>query len=309
MEFLRLLESIRTPAVNALMSAVTVLGDETVFMVLALAVFWCVSKRQGYYILAVGFTGTVFSQWLKLIFRIPRPWVIDPDFTIVESARAAAAGYSFPSGHTQNIVGTMGAIAVSNRQRWVRALCVVFGLLVPFSRMYLGVHTPLDVGVSFLLALFLVAAMYPCFGSEDGFARSIRPLSAALLVFSLAYLAFILFYPFPADIDAENLSAGAKNAYTLAGCILGLMVVRWFDETRLHFDTAAPLPGQLLKLLLGLALLLAVRAGLKPVLSALFNGAPLANLIRYFLMVVFAGCLWPMTFPFFARVGAKHSRV
>ena len=58
MDFLRLLESIRTPVMDTLMSAVTVLGDETVFMVLALAVFWCVSKRQGDYILAVGFAET-----------------------------------------------------------------------------------------------------------------------------------------------------------------------------------------------------------------------------------------------------------
>ena len=305
MDFLRLLESLRTPAVSAFMAAVTFLGDETCFMVLAILFFWCVSKRQGYYIFLVGFAGTVANQWLKLTFRIPRPWVVDPDFTIVESARAAAAGYSFPSGHTQNIVGTLGCIAISNRQKWLRALCVVFLLLVPFSRMYLGVHTPLDVGAAFLMALALVAALYPAFRDDARFCAWMPRLFAGMTILVLGYLAFILFAAFPADIDPDNLAAGTKNAWTLLGCILGLIVSYWFDSTRLHFDEKAPLLGQLCKLVLGLVLLVGIRAGLKPPLTALFRGHAAANSVRYFLMVVFAGCIWPMTFPFFARLGAK----
>ena len=45
MGFLRLLESIRVPALDGLMQAVTECGGETVFMVLAVTIFWCVNKR------------------------------------------------------------------------------------------------------------------------------------------------------------------------------------------------------------------------------------------------------------------------
>ena len=129
MDFLRMLEGIRTPVLDGFMSVVTYLGSEILFMALAVLVFWCVSKKQGYYLFTVGLAGVVINQFLKLWFRIPRPWVLDPNFSIVESARAEATGYSFPSGHTQNIVGTLGVIAVSNRQKWVRVLCIVFILL------------------------------------------------------------------------------------------------------------------------------------------------------------------------------------
>ena len=70
----------------------TLFGEELLFMVLALAVYWCVSKEEGYYLLFVGFLGTIVNQFLKLLFRIPRPWVRDPNFTIVESARSGATG-------------------------------------------------------------------------------------------------------------------------------------------------------------------------------------------------------------------------
>ena len=59
MDFLYLLEKIRVPILNELMLAVTELGGETPFLVIALIVFWCVNKRSGYYVLSVGFLGTL----------------------------------------------------------------------------------------------------------------------------------------------------------------------------------------------------------------------------------------------------------
>ena len=82
----------------------------------------------------------MLNQFLKLLCRVPRPWVMDPEFTIVESARADATGYSFPSGHTQNSVGTFGVLGRCARRTWVRILCGILMILVPFSRMYLRPH-------------------------------------------------------------------------------------------------------------------------------------------------------------------------
>ena len=45
--------------------------------------------------------------------------------------------------------------------------------------------------------------------------------------------------------------------------------------------------------------------GTKPLFEALLGNAPLRHTLRYCLTVVFAGCVWPLTFPFFARIGAN----
>ena len=90
MGFLYALEAIRTTPLGKLMGAVTYLGDEICFMVFAVGVFWCVSKRMGYYLMTVGFFGMILNQFLKILCCVPRPWVKDPDFTIVEPARAGA---------------------------------------------------------------------------------------------------------------------------------------------------------------------------------------------------------------------------
>ena len=116
MNFLYIIEAIRNPILDIFFSVITYLGDEAFFLFAALLMFWCVDKKRGYTVLAVGFTGTLINQFMKITCRIPRPWVLDPSFTIVESAREAATGYSFPSGHSTNAVGTLGSIAATSKK-------------------------------------------------------------------------------------------------------------------------------------------------------------------------------------------------
>jgi len=298
-------EDIRTPFLDAFFSLVTRLGEETFFLALGLLVYWCVDKRRGRYLMAVGFAGTVINQFLKLACRVPRPWVRDPNFTIVESAREAATGYSFPSGHTQTAVGVYGGLARSSGG-WLRWVALVPAVLVPVSRLYLGVHTIWDVGVSVVIGLVLVFGLWPLFLRMEKNPKTLYGLLFLLLGLTALFTAYVELWPFPADIDAHKYASALKNAYTLLGAIGGMLVVCWLDDRYLHFDTCAPLVGQLLKLVLGLGLALAVKAGLKPVLTGLFGGHDFAHAVRYFLVVLIAGGLWPLTFPCFAKIGQKR---
>lgn len=305
MEFLKFLEGLRNPVMDSFFSIITHLGEETVFILVGLVFFWCINKKQGYYILSVGFAGTVINQFLKLLFRIPRPWVRDESFTIVESARAEATGYSFPSGHTQSALGVFGSIARINRRAWVRIACVAVCVLVPLSRMWLGVHTPADVGVSTLVALVLVFALYPIVNKAMESKMGMRILFASMLVLSAAFLAFVLLFKFPADADTENIAHGISNAYKIAGCVLGLWLAYELDERFIHFETTAVWWVQIIKLAAGLIPLLAIKSGLKAPLLALCGGNDIANGLRYFLITAFAGCVWPLTFKLFNRLSSK----
>ena len=304
MEFLRVLESIRNPVLNVLMQLITYCGEETVFMLTALVIFWCINKREGYYILSVGFIGTILSQFLKLLYRVPRPWVLDSNFTIVESARSGATGYSFPSGHTQNAVGTFGGIARWTKKTGIRWAMIALAVLISFSRMYLGVHTPLDVGVGFAIAVVLVLVLYPILRKTEQSPKTMYIFLGVLLVISLGYVLFVNFFPFPADMDAENYAEGVKNSYSLLGALLGLLVSYHLDETKFHFKEDAPLLGQILKVVLGLVLILGIRIGLKALFGLISDGL-YWNALRYFCMVVFAGVLWPMSFPRFQKLGKR----
>lgn len=301
MDFLYLLESIRNPFLDSLFSLITHLGEETFFLILAIFFFWCVSKREGYYILIVGLVGTVANQILKLVCRIDRPWVKDPNFTIVESARAEATGYSFPSGHTQNIAGTFGSIARYSRRIAVRAVSVAVIVLVAFSRMYLGVHTPLDVITSLGIAAALTFLLYPIFRTEESFSRSMPYVVVGSCVLSVAFLLYTLFIP-TVGMDVQNLASGMKNAFTLFGCTAGLVLVYAVDTRYIKFETCAKWYAQIIKLLTGLLIVLLIKSALKSPLEFIFGNEYVARAVRYFLIVSFVGCVWPLTFKFFAKM-------
>ncbi len=306
MPFLYFLESLRNPICDALFSVITLFGEETVFMAVGMIVFWCVDKYQGYYLLTTGFLGTVINQFLKMLCRVPRPWVKNPDFTIVESAREAATGYSFPSGHTQTSVGLFGGIALYNKQRALRIFAICACVLVPLSRMYLGVHTPLDVGVSVCVALLLVFGAYPLFKKAENSPKAMYIILGVMTLISVAYLLFAVLFPFPADTDAHNLLSAQKNGYTLLGCILGLLLAYTVDIKYTKFPTKAVWWAQIIKTVVGIALVLVVKEVLREPLDALFGGHLVARTVRYFLMVVVGGVLWPKTFKYFSNIKSKR---
>jgi len=304
LQFLYFLEHLRFPAADVFFSAVTYLGDEIAFIAAVLILFWCVDKTVGYYLAAIGFCGTMCNLTLKMMFRVPRPWELDPGFTIVENARAAAAGYSFPSGHTQNAVGIWGGLALTQRNRWIRWLCLFAVIFVPISRMYLGVHTPMDVGVSIVLAVLLALLLFPLYRrAKNRLLYLVYLLSPAVLLGIGALLYFSL-AEFPEDAQTHLLHS-TENAAKLLGASAAMLLSAIVDRRYLHFDTRAPLYGQILKAVLGIALVLGLKAVLKLVLTPLLPQMP-ADFLRYFLTVAAAGIFWPMTFPWFAKIGKRH---
>lgn len=302
MPFLYFLQSIRNPILDGFFALITHLGEETFFLVIAILFFWCVNKRDGYFILLTGLVGTVINQLAKLFFRIPRPWVLDPNFDIVESARAEATGYSFPSGHTQNIAGTYGTIAAAKPKKWKSILCVAIILLVAFSRMYLGVHTPLDVIVSLLVAFGLIMLLRPVFKTEESFHKLMPVVVVCSVIVSLGFFGYVLWVSGDTTLDSANYNSALKNACTLLGCTMALIPVYVIDRKVINFRTDGRWYAQLIKLALGLGGVLLIKSGLSSPLVAIFGNEYVARAVRYFLIVMFAGSVWPLTFKWFSQL-------
>jgi undecaprenyl-diphosphatase len=147
-------------------SKLTRIGSTSFCLLLTvpLTVYLGLSKKYpGWLMVPLSIFGSDYlNAWLKGIFKHPRPEV--PHLVV-------AHNYSFPSGHSMNMVafyglltfflleGTKGRFA--RMTIWVLSLFVI--LLVGISRVYLGVHYPIDVfgGYSIGLAwLSLLLATY-----------------------------------------------------------------------------------------------------------------------------------------------------
>ena len=84
-EILRMLEKLRTPFLDSFFSIITRFGEETLFIIVGILFLWCINKKNGYYLFFVGFSGLLINQFLKFCFRVPRPWVRDPNLTVVDN--------------------------------------------------------------------------------------------------------------------------------------------------------------------------------------------------------------------------------
>ena len=299
MALLRLLQSVRLPILDKLVDAATYMGDEIFFMLVGLLLLWCVNKKWGFRLLFIGMLGTNVNQLLKGIFCVPRPWLLDPTFEIVESARAGATGYSFPSGHTHSAVNVFGTLDFYIRKKWMWALAVLMVLVVAFSRMYLGVHTPYDVGASLVIGFIGVCAMVRLFDrTEDSESKTLL-VAGGVALMSLAVLIYLLFGPKGNRNVAEFDLHGAETMGKMAGAAVGLTLAWWLDMRYIRFETRAPWWAQAVKVVLGAALVVAIKSGLKPVFNAVLGDNVLSDAVRYFAIAVFGGALWPMTFRFY----------
>ena len=310
MEFLKFLEGIRNPVCDFFFSAITHLGEELFFLVLAILIFWCIDKKGGYYVLIAGFVATIMNQCLKLTFRVDRPFVKDTTFTIVESARAEATGFSFPSGHTANIATTLGCIATFFKGTWKKVVCLIIIVLVAFSRMYLGVHTPADVIVSLFISAALVIVLYPFFFDNLRYERRMPWIVGICLILAVGFVVFGQLIPrdlFTTPEHIKNLNSGIENSAKLLGCIIGLCVIYPIERFFIKFETKARWYAQIMKLVGGLGILLVLKEGLKTPLKlfyGLFTESPdfMEKFTRYLIIVVFAGIVWPLTFKFFSNL-------
>jgi hypothetical protein len=135
-------------------------------------------------------------------------------------------------------------------------------------------------------------------------------LIGAFTLIVIALLIFVSVYNFPAEVylpeNVHNLESAMKNAYTMLGCAVGVFVVYFVETKYVKFSTKAVWWVQILKVVLGLALVILVKEGLRAPLDFIFNGHLIARAIRYFIIVVVAGIVWPLIFKnAFKKIGDK----
>lgn len=289
MNFLWLLEGIRTPFLDKLMQYITYFGQELIIIAVICTLYWCADKRFAYILGFTYFTAGLGVQTLKISFRVPRPWVLDPDFHAVKSAVPGATGYSFPSGHTQGATSLFFPMALRSRKLWQKALCVLAFLAIGFSRMYLGCHTPKDVLTSMVLSMAISALIWRrrSFFLDD--TRYLKQIAWTLALLSAAVAAYALFLKNNGTIETKY----AIDCLKASGAGLGFSVGWYAERTRLNFSTEAKTRWiQAAKLIIGLLGALLIKEGL-PFIT---GSSVLANMAEYFILVLWVLIIYPYIF-------------
>ena len=300
MDFLYFLEQFRSPAGNIFFQGITYLGQEFLVIAVICWFYWCSDKKLAYTLGFSYFFSGLLIQGLKITFRIPRPWILDPRFQAVPSALPDATGYSFPSGHTQSITALLGTFAFCCRKKYIPTLCFAGIILVGFSRMYLGCHTPKDVLVSFLLSLgaVLICCQLLYYKQKDQGKEAC--LSAVMLILCLLLTAYALYLNWSRIIETEY----AMDCLKASGAGVGFAVGYYIERTRIRFPHPDRLSAKILCLLVGLI----TTVVLKGVIKLLLGNGLFPAFFSYLIVVCWILFLYPMVFTRFLGTKGRPAR-
>ena len=181
-DLIQYLQSFDYPWLISLMQGITGLGYGMVYLILIPILIFGVDFKKGFLVTQILFWTAAITLILKDLFALPRPFHVDslvnnfdknmasPEnipFTekdaegffellpkdVVEYYRnlSPTIPFGFPSGHTSMTVALYVTLMRLFNHFWLRMICIAFLFLIPFSRMYLGVHFLGDVLGGYLL--------------------------------------------------------------------------------------------------------------------------------------------------------------
>lgn len=283
-EFIKDLQAIGNAFTDTLMYVITQAGDEVFFMLIAVILYWCVNKKIGYRFLNVFAIGQVFVGSMKALVKRPRPYTLDG----IEAIKTRTDGFSYPSGHSHNIVNiTYQLSQYAKRQeknklfRWIVGVGVALSALVLFSRVYLGQHFPTDVISGALLGLISAVFVGMAFDALKD-----REELIFVVVFPLSVILASLVIILGIDSVAEIVKVcGMYGSATLCYYIEKRFVkyeIQKFNLVKV-----------LIKVIFGLAVLLLIKEGLKLLFALFLTEGSVAFMIlheylRYFLLSAWA---------------------
>ena len=134
--------------------AIFIANDLLYCMILLFAWFWLRgnydTKKQILKAFIFTSIAILISQCISHVYYHPRPFVMEVGRTLIYHAPNG----SFPSDHML-IFSSIAFSYLFSAQRKVGASLLIMAWLVAWSRVYLGVHFPLDMLGAFLLAFAL----------------------------------------------------------------------------------------------------------------------------------------------------------
>ncbi|MEG0753547.1 MAG: phosphatase PAP2 family protein, partial [Angelakisella sp.] len=227
------------------------------------------------------FTSISINSLIKDTMRRPRPFLTEGwgglrhvriENVFVDTV-SVGDSFSFPSGHSQCAGTFFTAVALWLKKGWGYAVAAVLILGVMVSRVYLGVHFPSDVIVGATLGILSSVVCYWFFNRF--YEKKIWMFSAVLLL-SLPTL-----FLTPSSDTVKIIGVGI-------GAIAGLV----WEVKSINFTVDGTFWHRVLRMLLGGAIILVLRMGLKVIFpeTMFFDG------LRYGFMGVAATGFIPWIF-------------
>ena len=267
-ELIKAIQSISNLFFDGFFQGLTFFGEEYVAILIGAGLLWCINARKGYEYAYMLLTGLLINVTLKKIFDVSRPIGVEG----IRSLRVeTATGQSFPSGHTQTATMVFWWLKNQIQKPIFTGASILLIIGVAVSRLYLGVHWPLDVFVAVGIGIgwvWFMQHMYPKI--EE------RLIQRGLLVLLAAWAGAFFFY--------------SEDYMKLLGLLTGLTLSMIVNLKWIQFQPGKSLMQKAIILIFGiLGVGVILVAGKQVFVHAIFG-----DLLRYMTMMIWVGTGMPL---------------
>lgn len=301
LSYLLFLQDLRNATNNALTPFMNFLSDFAVSFLILLPTFiyWCWDKKRGLLTFAALYLSVAITSFIKLTACVYRPWIRDP--RIIPAGKMPSS-YSFPSGHTSMAtpiyLGSATVFWQKKQTKILAVLCVILALLTGFSRNYLGVHTPQDVLVGFVISLFSLWAAWKLGAYLEKHPEKENKILLITSIICVIALVYTIYKPYPMDYDSNgkllvNPKKMLKSAFEGFGALFAFCVARYVEKTWIKFkETGLNLKGWVCGIIGIIGLVIIIACTKKPIESTL--GANWGRLTFEFIVIFYTIALYPL---------------
>lgn len=270
--FLKWLEGLRSTWLISLFEKITLLGEETILILLIVGLWFAFDRREAHRLFFVTMASMTVNGIIKNLARVPRPFA-GGEVTCVRPE--TATGYAFPSGHVQCFTTWISLVAIRLRKSWFSVLGGVLVVLVALSRLILGAHYPSDVLVGMALGVGIAFLGNALFDRVKDTVRLYGWCFAAFTPFAVLFL-----------VQGDPHFADFFKIYGMFG---GMLLTLLLEKRMLPLSMEAAWWKKALRIVLSLVIVLAVKEGAKVLYLSDAARAVLAMDALRYLLVVFAG--------------------
>lgn len=277
-------QNISSPFMDSFANFASIVGEQTFVIAVMLYILWNLDKNKGFTICSTLLFSVMSMGLLKAIVRAPRPFqVLD---SIDGKRLATATGYSFPSGHTTTGSSFYSSLAFAYKKRALSILCAVMIVLVGLSRLYLGVHWPIDVFGGLVLGIGITLVAYRKLSSlyeNKGKRYTFSIIVGSITLVSGLALAILLNAH---SVDEVAFTDFMKSLALAGGGYLGFA----FEAKKVNYTVEASIQKKLLRYFLGMVGVLAIMALKALIPIGLYS---IGSFARYALLGFWATGLFP----------------
>ncbi len=268
-----------SPMLDVPFKVITFSGEELFFLIFLPLIYWSVSKQTGARLLVLFLFSAWVNSFAKVLANDPRPFQYDRRVQALQNAESGG----FPSGHTQGSVVVWGYFANAMKNKWLWIFAVIMMLLVPLSRLYLGVHDLPDLIGGYIIGFVLLIFFILFEPAATGWLKE-KSLSVQLALSIIIPAVMIAISP---GLDEGCITA----ASTLMGMSAGFALERRF----IRFCSGGTVLKRSLRYILGIAVIILLWAGLKIAFKGL-EPALVFRFIRYLIIGLWGSFAAPWVF-------------